>query len=433
MSKARKILMLVENLPVPADRRVWSEAITLRDAGYQVSIICPMGATRHREPYSCIENIHIYRYQLLTAGHRCISYIVEYSVALLMTFWLSIKVLILQGFDVVHAANPPDLFFLIGLFYRCFGKKFVFDQHDLAPEMFKVIFQPRGKLLHKLLLQLEWWSYRVAHLVIVTNLSQQKMATRRGRSQFSKVVVVRNGPNLEHLKLVPSEVELKRGRSFLLAYVGVMGMQDGVEYALYALYDLVHRRGRQDVSLVLMGEGDSMPMLKALAHELQLDAYVHFNGWTETKDIVRYLSVADIGLSPDPQNGLNEWSTMIKTMEYMAIGMPVVAFDLVETRFSAQDGALYAKPNVAEDLADKIEILLENEALRRTMGAIGRKRIEEELSWEHSKRNLLRAYEMLFPTSTESQIAHSVQALTGQITTSSRAHNQSEEASLWSD
>ena len=403
MSKACKVLMLVENLPVPADRRVWSEAMTLRDAGFQVCIICPKGSTRHREAHICIENIHVYRYQLPITGQSSITYIAEYCTALLMTFLLSVKVLFRRGFDVVHAANPPDLFFLIGLFYWLFGKKFVFDQHDLAPEMFKVKYQNRGKLLYKLLLQLEYWSYRIAHLVIVTNVSHQQVATGRGRSPASKIMVVRNGPDLERLRLVAPEYELKRGYPFLLAYVGVMGMQDGVEYTLYALHELVYKRGRQDVSLVLMGEGDSVPMLKTLAHELHLEAYVNFNGWTESKDMVRYLSVADVGLSPDPQNGLNELSTMIKTMEYMAMGKPVVAFDLAETRFSAQDAALYAKPNSVEDFADKIEVLLENETLRHTLGAVGRKRIEEELSWEYSKQNLLRAYEMLFPASAEAR------------------------------
>ncbi len=426
MSKTCKVLMLVENLPVPADRRVWSEAMALRDAGFQVCIICPKGSIRHREAHICIENIHVYRYQLPITGQSSITYVAEYCTALLMTFLLSVKVLFRHGFDVVHTANPPDLFFLIGLFYRCFGKRFVFDQHDLAPEMFKARYQKRGKLLYKLLLQLEYWSYRIAHLVIVTNVSQQQVATGRGRSPGSKIVVVRNGPDLERLRLVSPEHELKRGYPFLLAYVGVMGMQDGVEYTLYALYELVYKRGRQDVFLVLMGEGDSMPMLKMLAHELQLDAYVNFNGWTESKDMVRYLSVADVGLSPDPQNGLNEFSTMIKTMEYMAMGKPVVAFDLAETRFSAQSAALYAKPNVVEDFADKIEVLLENETLRHTLGAVGRKRIEEELSWEYSKQNLLRAYEMLFRTSAEARSVQQ-QANTRKC---SKGQDQSEEVVL---
>jgi glycosyltransferase involved in cell wall biosynthesis len=401
MPRGRKLLMLVENLPAPTDRRIWSEATTLRDAGFQVCIISPMGSKRDLERYICIDNIHVYRYRLPMTGYNCLSYIAEYGVALLMTYLLSLKILFRHGFDVIHTANPPDLFFLIGLFYRCFGKKFVFDQHDLAPEMFQVLFQGRRKLIYKLLLFVERWSYRIANLVIVTNISQHQVALRRGKIPVEKVVIVRNGPNLERLKLVAPEPVLKRGRTFLMVYIGVMGSQDGVEYALHALHDLIHKRGRQDVSLVLMGEGDSLPALKKLAHELRLLDYIHFNGWTESQDIVRYLSVADIGLLPDPQNGLNERSTMIKTMEYMAMGKPVVAFDLAETRFSAQESALYAKPNIVEDFADKIEVLLEDDALRLALGEFGRKRVEEVLSWDHSKKHLLQAYGMLFPTSAE--------------------------------
>ena len=399
MGKAGKVLMLVENLPAPLDRRVWAEATTLRDHGFQVSIICPKDATRFPESYICIEDIHIYRYRLPVTANNPAAYVAEYGISLLMTFLLSLKVLFRHGFDVIHAANPPDTFFLVGLFYRLLGKKFVFDQHDLTPETFEVKFKGRLKLFHKLLLLLEWCSYRTAHQVIVTNLSYQRIATERGHYPADKVFVVRNGPDLKHMKLVRPEPELKAGRRYLLAYIGVMSMQDGVEYALYALHDLVYQRGRQDISLVLMGDGDDAPRLQALTHELQLDAYVQFNGWTAGKDIVRYLTVADVGLSPDPQNRMNEYCTMIKTMEYMAMGKPVVAFDLTETRFSAQDAALYAVPNRVEDFADKIETLLDDEELRLRLGAIGRKRVEEALSWDRTKENLLLAYEMLFPTS----------------------------------
>src|SRR5947208_2569821 len=401
MAKVNKILMLVENLPVPSDRRVWSEATALRDQGFQISIICPKGSTQHGEPYICIEDIHIYRYGLPEPeGNKYIAYFIEYGVAILATFLLSLKVLFRHGFDVIHAANPPDLFFLIGLFYRLFGKKYVFDQHDLAPEMFLVKFHGRltstRMLVHKLLLFFEWCSYHVANYVIVTNLSQKSNATQRGRCSPGKVFVVRNGPDLKRLKPVAPETDLKRGRRYLLAYIVVMGQQGGMEYALHALHELVHKRGREAVALVLMGDGDHAATLRRLAHELELDSYVNFTGWTESRDIVRYLTVADVGLSPDPQNGLNEFSTMIKTMEYMAMGKPVVAFDLTETRFSAQGAALYARPNMVKDFADKIETLLNDEELRSKLGAYGRKRIEEELRWEVSKERLLLMYKQLF-------------------------------------
>lgn len=405
--------MLVENVPAPADRRVWLEATALRDHGFQVCIISPKGSTQHRESYISIENIHIYRYHLPITTSKYIAYIVEYSIAMLMTFWLSIKVLFRHGFDVIHAANPPDMFFMIGLFYRLFGKKFVFDQHDLTPELFRLISKNRMKPLYKLLLFLESWTYRTAHLVIVANASFKQIAIKRGRCPANRVFIVRNGPDLECMKLLTPEPELKGDRRYLLAYVGVMAVQDGVEYALYALDELVHKRNRQDVSLVLIGDGANGTALRRLAHELDLDTYVKFTSWLEHKDVLRYLTAADIGLSPDPCNGLNEYSTMIKTLEYMAVGKPVVAFDLAETRFSAQDAALYAIPNLVEDFATHIETLLDNEELRLKMGAIGRRRIEEELGWDYNKKNLLSAYESLFPANSGAQVSDPVPVLTG--------------------
>jgi len=405
MTKVHKVLMLVENVPAPLDRRVWPEALALREQGFQVSVISPKGPTQYRESHTCIDGIHIYRYSVPQVGPKYIAYFVEYGVSLLMMFCLSLKVWFRHGFDVIHTSNPPDIFFVIGLFYRLFGKKFVFDQHDLAPELFKVMSKGRMKTIYRLMLFLERCTYRTAHLVIVANESFKHIAVKRGGCPASKVFVVRNGPNLKHMKPVTPEPELKRGYRYLLAYVGWMAVQDGIDYTLYALHELVHKRDRQDVSLVLMGDGDYAPELRRLIKELQLEEHVNFLGWTESEDILRYLTVADIGLSPDPQNGLNEHCTMIKTMEYMAMSKPVVAFDLAETHFSAQDAALYAKPNVVEDFADKIEMLLDDEELRHRMGAIGLKRIKEELSWEQSIKNLRLAYETLFSVSSEVRVS----------------------------
>ena len=396
MAKVNKVLMLVENISVPLDNRVWSEARALQDAGFQVSVICPKGIGRDEESYICLEGINIYRYQLATIGNKYISYLAEYCCSLFITFLLSLKVLFKHGFDVIHAGNPPDIFFLIGLFYRLLGKKYIFDQHDIAPELFKVKFKGCMNLLYKFQLFLETSSYRTSHLVITSNTSQKKRAIELGGCHARKVYVVRNGPNSKQMELVSPEPELKRGRRYLLAYVGFMSSQDGVEYALHAIQYLVYKRQRLDISLVLMGDGDRAKKLRELAHELELDEYVNFTGWIEKEDVLRYLSVADIGLTPDPQNGLNEYSTMLKTMEYMAMGKPIVSFDLEEARFSSQDAALYAIPNLVEDFAEKIEILLNNQELRCEMGGIGRKRIEQELSWEHNKENLITAYEAIF-------------------------------------
>ncbi|MBV9691387.1 MAG: glycosyltransferase family 4 protein [Ktedonobacteraceae bacterium] len=395
--------MLVENLSVPADPRVWREARTLRRSGYEVSVICPKGETRDQESYAYIEEIHIYRYRLPSTNNALSGYIKEYCVAMLKTFLLSLKVLVHHGFDIIHAANPPDIFFVIGLFYRLLGKKYIFDQHDLAPEMFRVRFQERMKPLYKLLLFLERCSYSTAQVVITTNASQKQQALGRGGCASGKVFIVRNGPDIARFVPAVQKPALKQRRRYLLAYIGVMGIQDGIEYALHALDELVHKRGRQDTALVLMGDGDQLVTLKALTRQLQLEEYVNFSGWVAFEDMLCYLTAADIGLSPDPSNELNDQSTMLKTMEYMAMGKPVVAFDLPETRFSAQEAALYATANSVDEFADHIETLLDNEELRHAMGMFGRKRVEEELCWDHTKYHLLLAYGALFPDGSASQ------------------------------
>lgn len=397
MAKIYKVLMLVENMSAPADRRVWPEAVALRENGFQVSIISPKGEKTDRETATCIDGIYIYRYPLPAPGNKYFAYLAEYSISLLMTFWLSLKVWRRHGFDVIHAANPPDTFFLIGLFYRLFGKKYVFDQHDLSPELFQVKFRRRMGPLHKILLFLERCSYRTAHVVITSNLSQKRFAIERGHRRPERVFVVRNGPNLKYHHPTTPEPELKGERPYLLAYVGLMAVQDCVENCIYTMNELVHKRGRRDISLLLIGGGERLAHIQALTHELQLDEYVRFTGIVKPTEIARYLTVADIGLIPDSQNGMNEYSTMIKTMEYMALSKPVVAFDLAETRYSAQDAGLYATPNLVEDFADNIEQLLENEEIRVRMGQIGRRRVETELQWDVTKQQLLLAYETLFP------------------------------------
>jgi glycosyltransferase involved in cell wall biosynthesis len=397
MPKKHKVLMLVENMAVPADPRVWHEAYTLHQLGYDVSVICPTGQSRNKEPYICIDGIHIYRYDLPSSANKSSDYIKEFAIAMLKTLGLSYVVWRRHGFDVIHAANPPDLFFTIGLLYRLFGKKYIFDQHDLAPEVFQAKFKGRMKPLYDLLKFFEYSSYQIANLVITTNESQKQMALGRGHCPPEKVFVVRNGPDIDEFNGVQSAPELKRGKRYLLAYIGVMGIQDGVDNALMALHNLVYKRGRQDVGLVLMGNGDQEKELRALAHDLKLDDYVNFTGWLDRKDLLRYLSVTDIGLSPDPSSALNDRCTMLKTMEYMAMGKPVVAFDLPETHYSAQDAALYATPNNCEEFADNIEMLLDNAELRQRMGRLGRKRIEEELCWDRTKINLWHAYQKLFP------------------------------------
>lgn len=399
MWKTRKVLLLVENAPVPGDPRVWNEALALRDAGYQVCIIAPQSPTYPPQTaYSYTDGIIIYRFRLLEARSKYLAHLLEYISAFWQIFWLSLRVWRRHGFDVIHAANPPDFFFLLGLFYRCFAKKFVFDQHDLAPELFRVLFQARARPLYRMLCVLERCSYRFAHVVLTANESFRHLALERGGCSPEKVFVVRNGPNLTFFRPdgpMPDPPFPNR-KKYVLIYIGVMGEQDGVKYALYALHDLVYIYGHRDVSAVFIGSGSALPELQALVRQLELDEYTFFPGWLERDKIVSYLASADVGLQPDPQNGLNEFCTMLKATEYMAMGLPFVAFDLLETRLLAEDAALYARPNEVADFARQLNLLLDCEELRRAMGATGRKRAVEIINWEYSRKNLLMAYEKLF-------------------------------------
>lgn len=395
-----RVLMIVENMPVPADSRVWPEAIALRDSGFQVTVICPKGPANQGASHEIIGGICIYRYDV-PAGHSLLSYLLEFLVALFQTFRLSLLVLLRGGFDVIHAANPPDLFFLLALFYRVLGKRFIFDQHEIVPELFRVRLAEKagslsGRLLGRILLTLEWCSYQVADVVLVVNESLRQIAVTRGGCSPDKVVVVRNAPDL---RMLPQAVACSNDGTphpHVLAYVGVMGVQDGVEYALYALHQLVTVRGRSDVSLLFMGDGGELPTLKRLAQNLEIERYVTFTGMLPLHVVYHCLATAEIGLSPDPKNGLNEYCTMVKCTEYMGMRLPIVAFDLLETRNMCDAAALYASPNSVVDYVDKLEFLLDNEAVRSEMGLLGRRRVEQEWNWQVSSSRLTAVYRSLF-------------------------------------
>jgi glycosyltransferase involved in cell wall biosynthesis len=390
----RRVLILVENLPSPFDRRVWQEASTLRDAGYAVSIICPTGRG-YEKRYEVIDGIHIWRYALPLEGSGAIGYAVEYAWALCSTFLLSLRVCARRGFDVVHACNPPDLFFLIGAFYKLFGKKFVFDHHDANPELYEAKFGRRD-LLWKLMRWLERMSFRLADVSIATNESYRRIAIQRGDMPSERVFVVRSGPSLERLRQLPPVEELKRGKRYLVGYVGVMGKQEGIELLLRAAKILVFEYRRRDVHFGLVGGGTSLAEMQALARELGIADYVTFTGRVPDEEMLEMLNTAEVCVNPDVANAMNDISTMNKVMEYMALGKPIVQFDLAEGRFSAQAAALYARRNDPRDFAAKIAQLLDDPQKRRMMGAFGRKRVQDKLEWRHEAPKLLAAYEALW-------------------------------------
>jgi glycosyltransferase involved in cell wall biosynthesis len=394
MNEQRRVLFLVENLPSPFDRRVWQEATTLRDAGYEVSIICPTGKG-YDQTREIIEGIHIYRYRLPVEGSGALGYAVEYATALFWSTVLAWRVYLTRGFDVVHACNPPDLLFLVGGMFKLLGKKFVFDHHDLNPELYEAKFERRD-FFYRLMLKLERMTFRTADVSLATNESYRKIAVERGGMSSDRVFVVRSGPSLERMKILPPDPALKRGRKHLVGYVGVMGRQEGIDYLLHALRHIVKVLGREDVHFGLVGGGTSLAEMQVLAEELGVQDYVTFTGRVPDAQMLAMLNTADVCVNPDVANEMNDKSTMNKIMEYMALGKPIVQFDLTEGRCSAQQASLYARRNDPVDFARKVIDLLDNPEKRREMGEFGRRRVENELEWRYEVPKLLAAYDALW-------------------------------------
>jgi glycosyltransferase involved in cell wall biosynthesis len=389
----RRVLIIVENLPCPFDRRVMQEARTLTAAGYSVSIISPR-AKGYEKSFERIDGIDIHRHPLPREADGALGYLLEYGVALFWEFWLSLKILFGRGFDVIHACNPPDTIFLIGGFYKLFGKKFVFDHHDINPELYEAKFGKRG-FGYRLLTALERLTFRTADMVISTNESYRKIALTRGAVKERDIFVVRSGPDLTRLKQVPPNPALKKGRKYLVGYVGVMGKQEGIDLLLQAVQLIVKHLGRTDIQFGLVGGGTELPAMRELARQLDIAEYVTFTGRVPDGELLEMLNTADICVNPDRANDMNDRSTMNKVMEYMALGKPLVQFDLTEGRVSAGEASWYARPNDVADLAQKLVALLADENQRIHMSAVGRERIEHVLSWQHEAPRLLAAYEYL--------------------------------------
>ena len=389
--QGKRILIVVENLPVPFDRRVWQEARTLHEAGAQVAVICPTGKG-FTAPYELIEGIHVYRHTLPVDADSVMGYLREYSVALWGELRLMLKIWRKHNFDVVHACNPPDLIFLVALPFRIIGKKFVFDHHDINPELYEAKYNRRDAFWRVLRL-FERLTFALADVSIATNQSYRRIAIERGRMAPNRVFVVRSGPDLSRFKALPVDVSHRQGRRYLVGYVGVMGEQEGIDLLLEAVAELVHRRGRRDVQFCLVGGGPSLDGLRALAVKMNVANFVTFLGRVPDELLLSVLSSSDVCVNPDRVNAMNDKSTMNKIIEYMAMGKPIVQFDVREGRFSAEGASLYAKPNDAVDFAAKIEDLLADSARRQAMGVIGRDRVESELSWDHQVPTLIAAYE----------------------------------------
>lgn len=382
--------MLVENNGFPRDFRVRREAHALRDHGCQVSVVCPREANQRW--YEHLDGIEIFRFPPPPGGSGLFSYALEFGYATFAMLMVSLWVALRRGVDVVHAANPPDTLFVVGAVFKLIGKRFVFDHHDLAPEVYLSRFRHRRRdLVYSILKLMERSSYAVADVVIATNESYRQRAINEGRKSPEKVFVVRNGPPLSYQLLPPPEGLVERAKH-LIGYVGTIGPQDGLDCWLRAIHHLVNTFHRHDFLAVIIGDGDAMPALRHLVGELRIEPYVLFTGRLPEREARQYLSAATLCVQPDPSSPLNDHSTMNKLMEYMALGKPTVAFDLPETRISGGNAAVYVSENDEREFARQVARLLDAPDERERMGEIGCQRIGTELAWEFSVPQLVSAY-----------------------------------------
>lgn len=394
-SDRRRVLIVVENLPVPLDRRVWLEATTLVAHDFEVSVICPTGRGWD-QIHEVIDGVHIYRYPAPPEAHSgAAAYAKEYLWSLWHWFRLAGRVRRERGFDVIQGCNPPDLVFLLALAYRWRGVRYLFDHHDVCPELFEAKFGRRG-LLYTLMRALERMTFACATVSIATNESFRDIAVRRGRMKPEDVFVVRSAPRIEKFRIGPADPAMRKGAGTVLGYVGVIGQQEGMDLLVAAADHLIRDLGRTDVHFIIVGFGPELPNVEADVGRRGLGAHFTFTGPLYGDELLRALNSCDIGVSPDPKNPMNDISTMNKVMEYMTLQKPVVQFDLKEGRASAGEASLYATANDPKDFARRIVALMDAPEIGAQMGVVGRQRVLGRLSWDHSVPALLAAYDRIF-------------------------------------
>lgn len=390
----RKVLIIDENQPVPRDPRVWREARSLRENGYEVTVLCPRGSG-YSKGFEVIEGIQIYRHPMPEEGSTTLGYLWEYGCALfwelLYTWWIYWR----HGFQVIQGCNPPDDIFVIALPFKILGVRYIFDHHDANPELYVSKFE-KEDVLYKTLVGLEKLTFRFSDVVMATNASYRDLAINRGGMAPEDVFIVRNGPDLQSFNPVPSNPERKYGKRYLVGYVGSMGVQDGLDI-LIDVAKYIKDLGRSDIHFTCVGSGTELKKLREMVEESGLTDTVNFTGRVSDEELLEILSTADVCVNPDRPSVMNDISTMMKIMDYMALGKPVVQFNSKEGRFSARESSLYVDGDErVSDFADKIMWLLDRPEERSRMGECGRKRVEDELSWEHSVQALLAAYQRAF-------------------------------------
>jgi glycosyltransferase involved in cell wall biosynthesis len=374
------VLVIDANNPVPRDRRVWLQCRALAGHGIDVSVICPGPAPLAR--YEEIDGVQVHRYSTSRTSSATRAYFADYVLSLLRTLRLAIRIWRRHRFDVIQTCNPPDTYFVVASLFRLAGARFVFDQHDLSPEIYTDRFTPASRSVLRVLTALERMSHRRADHVLTVNESCRELLLSRTRTAPERLTVVRTGPELARLRVGPPIDELRNGRRYLCAYLGVMGPQDGVRLVLEAAQRIVHGMGRDDIQFVLMGDGDRFPELQRLAAELDIEPWLTFTGFADDETICRYLSTSDLGLQPDQLTPFTDLCSMVKTIEYMAFGLPVVTFDLKETRRSAAGAARYVAVESPAAYAKAIVDLLDDQDLRASMSRVATRRARAELSWQ---------------------------------------------------
>ncbi|HEX4572175.1 MAG TPA: glycosyltransferase family 4 protein [Dongiaceae bacterium] len=387
-----RVLIIVQNLPVPFDRRVWLEATTLAQAGYLVSVICPK-AKGFNAGHELLEGIEIFRYTLPFDPSTKLGFAAEFIWCFLLSSLLSLRVALFgRGFDILHACNPPETYWLLGWLWRPFGKVFLFDHHDLSPEMYRAKFGGGGAILRGLL-WLEKQTFRQADVVVTTNQSHKDIAVQRGGKRPDDIYIVRSGPQLARFTVYPPDETWRRGKRHLLVYLGEICKQDGVDHLIRAIEQLVKRYDYRDFHCVLVGGGPHQPVVQSYASEIGVAEYCTFTGRIPDEDLCRILSSADIAIDPDPKNDWTDKSTMNKIVEYMFFGLPIVCYDLREARVSADEAARYVEANNEDALARGILELSRDDAARARMRSFGMERVRKALAWDYSVPPLLAAYE----------------------------------------
>jgi glycosyltransferase involved in cell wall biosynthesis len=390
----KKVLIIVENAPVPFDPRVWKEAVSLSQNAYEVTVLCPRDKGYERR-HEVLDGIHIYRHPMPREGSGLFGYLFEYACALFWQFLYAWWIYVRRGFTVIQGCNPPDNIFLVALPYKLLGVKYIFDHHDANPELYIAKFAKTGAL-YKVLLGLEKLTYWFSDVVICTNSSYRDLAVTRGGVDPEDTFIVRNGPDLESFKAAPPNGALKYGKAYLIGYVGNMGEQDGLDI-LVDVAAHIKRSGRRDVHFTCVGGGPGLAHLQKLIRDKDVEDIFNSTGRIPENQLLEILSTADVCVNPDKPCEMNDISTMIKIMEYMALGKPIVQFDLKEGRSSAEEASLYADKRIGvSDFAAKILWLLDHPDDRKKMGDFGRRRVVQELAWEYSVENLLAAYRRVF-------------------------------------